>query len=147
MFWNIFRYINYLINIYNIWCYITDKGYVLVANGTVEITNKYVTGLLTKQILYEFVWRFIVVVHFAIVVLNLAAFFTIPWYEPFYVSVPIISFQFNLFFNRNWSCPLTEFEDKYRVLAGRQPIHKFVKYYIIKPTVRLNSYLKQNRRC
>ena len=86
-----------------------------------------------------------VLLHWIIVLGNLAAFFiltyqgfhpdqTVPWY----VALPLCTFIAVVSFSRVLDCPLTAIENKLRKQVGLPPIKAFIKHYFIKPYIRRN---------
>lgn len=80
---------------------------------------------------------FLVISHFLIVFGNILAFFILPFYEKWYVSLPLMGFIFSISFSRSWKCPLTDFENKLRKDLDMKPIAGFVGHYIKKPLMKL----------
>ena len=66
-----------------------------------------------------------------IVLLNLLAFFVLPFLEPWYVSAPCVSIIFYLTFNRA-PCPLTQIENFFRTRLGLPEIRGFIGHYILR---------------
>ncbi len=88
----------------------------------------------------------LVVAHMCIIVANVAAFFLAPFFTSWYIAVPLCTYIFNLAFNKEWSCPLTDFENKLRVKLGMPKINKFIGHYIKKPICILFGVKKQEHR-
>ena len=74
----------------------------------------------------------LVIIHTAIVFANLTALFVIPFLEPWYVSIPIMSFLINLIFSPG-TCPLTRLESVIRRKLGMPEIKQFGGHYFVKP--------------
>ena len=85
-------------------------------------------------------WRTLLVLtvllHFFIVAANFAAFFVVPFKEPWYVAAPINSIIVYLTFNRN-PCPLTVFENYCREKLNKRIIRGFIGHYIVWPIKRM----------
>lgn len=75
---------------------------------------------------------FVIAFHMAVVVLNLAIVFLIPFKEPWYVALPIETLIINLMFSPI-PCPLTRLESKIRIRLGMPEVKHFVGHYIIHP--------------
>lgn len=75
----------------------------------------------------------LVVAHLAVVLGNLAAFFVLPFYAPWYVALPLMSFVVWVTFVRIM-CPLTKVENRLRRPLGLRPVKGFVGHYLFKPT-------------
>tara|TARA_Y100000593_G_scaffold22677_2_gene45157 strand:+ start:11420 stop:11704 length:285 start_codon:yes stop_codon:yes gene_type:complete len=75
----------------------------------------------------------LVVFHSYIVVANVLAFFVVPFVEPWYVAVPIMSVVLLLVFSKVLDCPLTNLENHIRKKLGMKRIGGFVGHYFIKP--------------
>lgn len=75
----------------------------------------------------------LVIFHSYIVVANVLAFFVVPFVEPWYVAVPIMSVVLLLVFSKVLDCPLTNLENHLRKKLGMKRIGGFVGHYFIKP--------------
>jgi len=84
----------------------------------------------------KFLFILSVGVHFFIVIGNTISFFIVPFLEPPWVSIPIISTIFFLSFVRNVECPLTRLENHFRQKLGKNRIGGFVGHYFIRPIKR-----------
>lgn len=76
---------------------------------------------------------FLVVFHSGIIWANLFAFFLVPFLEPWYVAVPIMSLVLLLIFSKVLDCPLTNLENWLRKRLGMKRIGGFVGHYFLKP--------------
>tara|TARA_B100000809_G_C15020606_1_gene488297 strand:- start:662 stop:1114 length:453 start_codon:yes stop_codon:yes gene_type:complete len=74
----------------------------------------------------------IVTLHIAVIVINLLAFFILPFLYPIWVWMPINSFILTVMFQRE-QCPLTRLENTVRVAIGRKKIGGFIGHYFVKP--------------
>jgi hypothetical protein len=75
----------------------------------------------------------LVLFHGFIVGGNIVSFFVVPFLEPFYVSIPIMSLVLLLVFSRVLDCPLTNWENRIRQRLGMKRIGGFTGHYLIKP--------------
>jgi len=75
----------------------------------------------------------LVVFHGFILGSNILAFFIVPFMEPFYVSVPIMSLVLVLTFSKVIDCPLTAAENHLRRKLGMKRIGGFAGHYFMKP--------------
>ena len=75
----------------------------------------------------------LVMFHGFIVGGNLIAFFVVPFLEPFYVSIPIMSLVLLLTFSKVLDCPLTRLENHLRRSLGMKRIGGFFGHYLLKP--------------
>jgi len=75
--------------------------------------------------------KVIIFFHFAIIIGNLLAIGFLAVNEPWWVSIPLITFLLNLVTN-SWNCPLTILENKIRKKLGLPQIRSFIKHYVIK---------------
>lgn len=82
-------------------------------------------------------WLAIVALHAAVVMGNVAAFFVLPWVQPWCVALPLCSFILLVTFAREIQCPITRLENWIRRRAGWKPIGGFVGHYFWKPFKRL----------
>lgn len=73
----------------------------------------------------------LVTFHIIIVFINLAAIFILPFYTPWYISVPLISFLIRLATVER-ECPLTALENLLRKQLGMRPINTFIGHYFVK---------------
>lgn len=74
----------------------------------------------------------LVAFHMAIVLGVICSFFLLPFFQPWYVALPIMVFIFAHSTTRV-DCKLTEAENYLRVKLGYKRIGGFVKHYLIKP--------------
>ena len=81
-------------------------------------------------------WFVVVALHVAVVAGNLAAFFVLPFFAPWYVALPVCSFIFRLALVGE-SCPLTDLENVYREKLSWKPIRTFIGHYMVKHLRRL----------
>ena len=77
----------------------------------------------------------LVVFHTFVIVVNIAAFFILPFMYPLYVWMPINSFILVTTFTRE-ICPLTRLENKLRTSLGMNRIGGFIGHYFLKPVKR-----------
>jgi hypothetical protein len=75
----------------------------------------------------------LVLFHGYIVGANVLAFFVVPFLEPWYVAVPIMSLILLLVFSKVLDCPLTNLENRLRKKLGMKRIGGFVGHYFLKP--------------
>jgi len=92
-----------------------------------------------RRLLTTYLLMCLVSFHTVIVVCNVLAFFVVPFMEPFYVSVPIMSVILVLTFSKVIDCPLTGAENYLRKKMGMKRIGGFAGHYFIKPWRRLWS--------
>ena len=83
--------------------------------------------LCKKAILYS-----IISFHMFIVVVNIMAFFILPFMYPLWMWVPVNSFILTVTFTRE-VCPLTRLENYLRTSLGMSRIGGFIGHYFIKP--------------
>jgi hypothetical protein len=69
--------------------------------------------------------------HLFIIFVNMAAIFYLAANEPWYVSVPLISFLIRLATVER-ECPLTIVENWLREKAGKRKVRTFIGHYIVK---------------
>jgi hypothetical protein len=86
------------------------------------------------------VWRplglsALVTFHAAVIVVNITAFFVLPFMYPLWIWVPLNSFILTVTFTRE-QCPLTRLENRIRVGLGKKRIGGFMGHYFVKPTRR-----------
>ena len=84
-------------------------------------------NLCKKAILYS-----IISFHMVIVVVNIMAFFILPFMYPLWMWVPVNSFILTVTFTRE-VCPLTRLENYLRTSLGMSRIGGFIGHYFIKP--------------
>tara|TARA_R110002020_G_scaffold472477_1_gene700628 strand:+ start:956 stop:1423 length:468 start_codon:yes stop_codon:yes gene_type:complete len=87
-------------------------------------------NLCKKAILYS-----IISFHMFIVVVNIMAFFILPFMYPLWMWVPVNSFILTVTFTRE-VCPLTRLENYLRTSLGMSRIGGFIGHYFIKPVKR-----------
>lgn len=71
----------------------------------------------------------IVLFHFLLLFANLVAFIILPFYEPWYVALPVDCFLYRLM-TVSSICPLTIYENRIRKILGIREIHTFIGHYI-----------------
>jgi hypothetical protein len=86
----------------------------------------------TKEAWLTLALDFVVITHFLLVLGNAAACLMLPFYVPWYVSVPLVTFLVQQFTSRV-ECPLTKLENSLRRKLGRQEIKTFLKHYFLQP--------------
>ncbi len=74
----------------------------------------------------------LIVFHVFVIVVNIAAFFILPFMYPLYVWMPLNSFILVTTFTRE-ICPLTRLENRLRTSLGMNRIGGFIGHYFIKP--------------
>lgn len=80
---------------------------------------------------------FVVVVtaHMLVVMINMMAFFILPFTYPIYVWIPLNSFILITMFSRSL-CPLTQLENYLRHKIGKPAIGGFIGHYFVRPIQR-----------
>lgn len=86
---------------------------------------------LKKGLLYS-----IILFHAFVIIVNIAAFFVLPFYYPLWVWMPVCSFILTVTFTRE-ICPLTRVENYIRTSLGMSRIGGFIGHYFVKPIKRL----------
>ena len=76
------------------------------------------------------------VFHVFVIIVNIAAFFILPFMYPLYVWMPLNSFILVTTFTRE-ICPLTRLENKLRTSLGMNRIGGFIGHYFLKPVKKL----------
>tara|TARA_Y100000034_G_scaffold129820_1_gene187004 strand:+ start:3483 stop:3938 length:456 start_codon:yes stop_codon:yes gene_type:complete len=76
--------------------------------------------------------------HMAVLGFNIIAMFTLPFYTPWYVALPIITLLINLMFSPI-ACPLTKLESRIRRSMKYPEVRYFVKYYFVDPLRKLRG--------
>jgi len=84
-----------------------------------------------KQLLKRWLLVGLVIFHFTLIVINTISFFLLPFYTPWFVAVPLMSFIFRLATIND--CPLTKYENVLRRDLGLRYIRSFISTYIWKP--------------
>lgn len=85
---------------------------------------------------WPFAFRAVVAGHMLVVIINLIAFFVLPFTYPVYVWVPLNSFILITMFSRSL-CPFTRLENYLRVRVGKPTIGGFIGHYIVHPLRKL----------
>jgi len=78
----------------------------------------------------------LIVFHTFVIIVNIAAFFILPFMYPLYVWMPLNSFILVTTFTRE-ICPLTRLENKLRTSLGMSRIGGFIGHYIVRPFKKL----------
>jgi|GEM_PF-2017745 len=76
-------------------------------------------------------WMLLILVHAALVLTNVAAFFVAPFYGPWYFAAPACFSILWVTFSRS-ECPLTRWENVIRAKMGWRPIGSFIGHYFMK---------------
>lgn len=74
--------------------------------------------------------------HMLVVLINMIAFFVLPFTYPVYIWIPLNSFILITIFSRSL-CPLTRLENYLRVRVGKPTIGGFIGHYIVHPLKKL----------
>lgn len=78
----------------------------------------------------------VVIFHWLVIFGNVSAFFVLPFYSPWYIALPIMSYIGLLTFSRVLDCPITKLENIIRKRMGLPEITGFLKQYLFKPLKR-----------
>ena len=78
----------------------------------------------------------VIVFHFFVIFVNIAAFFLLPFIYPLWVWMPLNSFILTVTFTRE-VCPLTRLENYLRTSLGMSRIGGFIGHYMGKPFRRI----------
>jgi hypothetical protein len=84
----------------------------------------------------------LVTAHIALVIGVLAAFFVLPFYEPWYVALPLMTFIW-FFSTTRVECKLTNAENELRGKLGMKKIGGFVGHYFIRPIKKIKRKKEQ----
>lgn len=84
------------------------------------------------RVIYDVSFRILVLIHTVLCVVNIAAIFVLPFYQPWYVAVPVITYLGNLMLTPV-SCPLTRLENRIRKKLNKPEIKQFVGHYFFSP--------------
>jgi hypothetical protein len=84
----------------------------------------------------------LVTFHVAVIVVNITAFFVLPFMYPLWIWVPLNSFILTVTFTRE-QCPLTRLENEIRAGLGKKRIGGFMGHYFIRPTRRFFARSKE----
>ena len=96
-----------------------------------------------KILFWTSVFYIIVVLHAMLIAANVLSVMIIPAMVPWYISVPLDSFLFNLFFNRAFKeCPLTQLESAVRQKINMPPIKSYLGHYLYAPARRIYRRIK-----
>ena len=78
----------------------------------------------------------VIVFHFFVIFVNIAAFFLLPFIYPLWVWMPLNSFILTVTFTRE-VCPLTRLENYLRTSLGMSRIGGFIRHYMVQPFRRI----------
>lgn len=76
-------------------------------------------------------WVILVIAHLVVIFTNVASFFALIVYAPWYVAMPCCTMIVRVLFTVT-RCPLTTLENSIRDKLGKPRIDRFVEYYIIR---------------
>jgi hypothetical protein len=118
-------------------------------NSSLKISLQMLDALYTpdppkRHTLKKIAMVLVILWHMAIVIINVVAFFVLPFLLPVWVWVPIDSFILTVMFTRE-ICPLTRLENSIRISIGLPRIGGFVGHYFVRPVRQLirNRKLKK----
>ena len=86
---------------------------------------------LKKGLLYS-----VILFHAFVIMVNILAFFILPFYYPLWVWMPLNSFILTVTFTRE-ICPLTRLENYLRTSLGMSRVGGFIGHYFAKPVKKL----------
>lgn len=81
---------------------------------------------------YKLLLILLVIVHFAMVLVNIVSLFILPMYAPWYIAMPVDTYLINLTFTR-MPCAATNLENRLRRLLGMKEIGGFIGHYVVRP--------------
>jgi len=110
----------------------TDNDSLKVSLGMLKELYKDKTGKRKKNLLKRTALYSMVVFHSFVIVVNISAFFALPFLYPLWVWMPIDSFILTVTFTRE-ICPLTRLENSIRTSLDLPRIGGFIGHYYIKP--------------
>ena len=84
-----------------------------------------------KALMHIALWL-VVAGHFAVVLMNLAAFVLLAFAQPWYIASPLMTFIAFISFTKI-DCPVTRLENLIRSRLNLRPIHTFVGHYFVRP--------------
>jgi hypothetical protein len=97
--------------------------------------------------MWTIIFYLIVCIHHIFCAGNLLSIFVLPFVEPWYVSIPLLSFLLNLFLNDSFKlCPLTRIENNIRLAINKPTISSFVGHYYIKNYFRFRRYVNRGKK-
>ena len=79
----------------------------------------------------ETLWVLLVTAHLVILLTNMAAFFVLIVYAPWYIAMPCCTMIARVLF-ADVKCPLTTLENRIRIKLGLPQIKKFVEHYLLR---------------
>ena len=85
----------------------------------------------------------VVGLHMVVVVVNVVAFFVLPFLYPLWIWMPVNSFIVTVTFTRE-VCPLTRLENYLRTSLGMRRIGGFIGHYIVKPIRKANKGIQND---
>ena len=75
---------------------------------------------------------FVIAFHFFVIIVNISAFFILPFLYPLWVWMPLNSFILTVTFTRE-ICPITRLENYLRTSLGMSRVGGFIGHYIFRP--------------
>lgn len=85
----------------------------------------------------------VILFHHFVILVNITAFFILPFLYPLWVWMPLNSFILTVTFTRE-ICPLTKLENYLRTSLGMSRIGGFIGHYFVKPLKKLIKNVKNN---
>lgn len=79
----------------------------------------------------------LVFIHIILVLGIVISFFTLPFFAPWYVALPLCTFIWFFSTTKNIGCKLTELENHLRVKLGLKKIGGFVGHYFLRPAKKI----------
>lgn len=98
-----------------------------------------------EKLILKALLAFIVTAHWVIIVGNTLAFFLLPFFAPWYVAMPVMSYIGLLTFSKVLDCPITKLENRIRKRIRMPEIKGFIGHYMIKPIKRAKIRKRLNK--
>jgi len=94
------------------------------------------TGSRKKDLVKKVALYTLITFHYFVIIVNIIAFFILPFMYPLLVWMPLNSFILTVTFTRE-ICPLTRLENYIRTSLGMPRIGGFLGHYIVRPVKKL----------
>ena len=110
-------------------------------NDSLKVSLEMLKALYSKKpkridYVKKFLLYSVILFHHFVVLVNVAAFFVLPFLYPLWVWMPINSFILTVTFTRE-ICPLTRLENYLRTSLGMSRVGGFIGHYFVKPVKKL----------
>ena len=122
----------------------TDNDSLKVSLEMLKELYKDKIGSKKKDRLKKLALNLLVIFHTFVIVVNIVAFFVLPFLYPLFIWMPVNSFILTVTFTRE-ICPLTRLENYIRTSLGLPRIGGFLGHYMVRPVKKFIKNAEVNK--